>query len=188
MDNIKMCLQINPKYGNAWREIGEILLEDNNIVNASKYFKKALVCHPDDSESKLALGNCEYMLENYKAAISIYEELMSEKSLKAYDQLYYNLANSHYMINNIPQAILYYNQSLTLNTLNSECYYNLGNAYCLQENFKQALDVFLKSVKIDNTNASAYYNLGTKYIPYYIIYLFIYLFINIFIFIADVFK
>ena len=58
------------------------MYEDNNIINAAKYYKKSIELDPKDLEAKVTLANCEYMLENYKSAIKLYEEIIELKNPK----------------------------------------------------------------------------------------------------------
>jgi tetratricopeptide (TPR) repeat protein len=95
--SLKQCLKINSIYGPAWKLIGDILYEENNISNAAKYYKKSIELDPNDTESKVTLANCEYMLENYRSAIKLYEDII--KNDQSQDDIYYNLGNSYYMLN-----------------------------------------------------------------------------------------
>lgn len=74
-EEFKETLRINSRFTGAYKAIGLIYYENNNPLNACKYYQKALECDPFDMESKLGLANCFYLTENFDAAILNYEEI-----------------------------------------------------------------------------------------------------------------
>ena len=68
-------MKAKPDYSLAWKLIGDILYEQNNIVNASKYYRKTIELDSNDIETKITLANCEYMMENYQEAVKLYEDI-----------------------------------------------------------------------------------------------------------------
>lgn len=66
-----------------------------------------------------------YMAGEYNAAITIYEELSTEK--EAFD-VYYNLANAYYKTDNIAKAVLNYERALLLAPADEDIKFNLALA------------------------------------------------------------
>jgi len=65
------------------------------------------------SEQVFDQGNKQYANENYSAAISLYDSILSTGSESS--ELYYNLGNCHYKTNDWANAIWHYEKSLQLN-------------------------------------------------------------------------
>jgi len=65
------------------------------------------------SEQVFELGNKQYVNENYSAAISLYDSILTS-GLES-SELYYNLGNCHYKTNDWANAIWHYEKSLQLN-------------------------------------------------------------------------
>jgi len=64
------------------------------------------------SEQVFDLGNKQYVNENYSAAISLYDSILTS-GLES-SELYYNLGNCHYKTNDWANAIWHYEKSLKL--------------------------------------------------------------------------
>lgn len=64
------------------------------------------------SEQVFGLGNKQYVDENYSAAISLYDSILSSGMESS--ELYYNLGNCHYKTNDWANAIWHYEKSLQL--------------------------------------------------------------------------
>ena len=74
------------------------------------------------SEQVFELGNKQYVNENYSAAISLYDSILT-LGLES-SELYYNLGNCHYKTNDWANAIWHYEKSLQLNN-NEKTKHNL---------------------------------------------------------------
>ena len=74
------------------------------------------------SEQMFELGNKQYVNENYSAAISLYDSILTS-GLES-SELYYNLGNCHYKTNDWANAIWHYEKSLQLNN-NEKTKHNL---------------------------------------------------------------
>ncbi|MGB4655313.1 MAG: tetratricopeptide repeat protein [Bacteroidales bacterium] len=76
---------------------------------------------------KLALeANSAYNLRQYDSAANLYAQIINSGYESA--ELYFNLGNTYYRLNNIPEAILYYEKSLQLNPRNKDAAFNLNIA------------------------------------------------------------
>jgi tetratricopeptide (TPR) repeat protein len=74
------------------------------------------------SEHMFDQGNKQYTDENYSAAISLYDSILTSGSESS--ELYYNLGNCHYKTNDWANAIWHYEKSLQLNN-NEKTKHNL---------------------------------------------------------------
>jgi tetratricopeptide (TPR) repeat protein len=74
------------------------------------------------SEQVFEQGNKQYANEDYSAAISLYDSILTSGSESS--ELYYNLGNCHYKTNDWANAIWHYEKSLQLNN-NEKTKHNL---------------------------------------------------------------
>jgi len=74
------------------------------------------------SEQVFEQGNKQYVNENYSAAISLYDSILTS-GLES-SELYYNLGNCHYKTNDWANAIWHYEKSLQINN-NKKTIHNL---------------------------------------------------------------
>tara|TARA_B100000767_G_scaffold6217_1_gene6007 strand:+ start:985 stop:1266 length:282 start_codon:yes stop_codon:yes gene_type:complete len=64
------------------------------------------------SDSIFLIANAEYDKENYKSAIDKYQEILSD-SLES-TELYFNLGNCYYKLEDYASAIFFYEKSLLI--------------------------------------------------------------------------
>lgn len=69
-------------------------------------------------------ANGAYADKDYNAALELYSEVEQFGFFSS--QLYYNKANTHYRLGDIPKAILYYERALILDPGNEDIAYNLS--------------------------------------------------------------
>lgn len=72
-----------------------------------------------------AAADSAYAKEDYQTAISIYESLLSDN---VSPELYYNLGNAYYRLDDMPHAILNYERALLLSPGDSDIRFNLQMA------------------------------------------------------------
>jgi hypothetical protein len=86
-------------------------------------------------------GNLCYLEKRYDSAAWYYEQLAAAKPRNA--ELYYNLGNSYYRLNKIPQSVLNYERSLAIDPNNMNASDNLAIAQARISNHIQAVgDIF----------------------------------------------
>lgn len=73
-----------------------------------------------------AAADSAYINEQYDTAIAIYEELLSKKGTAA--EVYYNLGNAYFRVDNIAKAIINYERALLIKPNNSDYQANLAIA------------------------------------------------------------
>lgn len=78
------------------------------------------------NETLFEKGNAAYNEGDYETAKNSYEDILEKGETSA--GLYYNLANSHYKLNNIAPSIYYYEKALQLDPNDSDIRNNLAIA------------------------------------------------------------
>jgi len=78
------------------------------------------------NEQLFERANGLYNSEKYSDAIQVYQQLLSTKNHSA--SLYFNLANSHYKLNQISESVYYYEKALQLDPNNEDVLTNLAFA------------------------------------------------------------
>jgi tetratricopeptide (TPR) repeat protein len=78
------------------------------------------------NEQLFEKANGLYNSEKYSDAIQVYQQLLSTKNHSV--SLYFNLANSHYKLNQIAESVYYYEKALQLEPDNEDVLANLAFA------------------------------------------------------------
>ena len=78
------------------------------------------------SDSLFVKANNFYQKEAYKEAVDTYKKIESQSTVST--DLYYNIANAYYKLNEVAPAIYYYEKALQLDPNNQDARYNLAFA------------------------------------------------------------
>ncbi len=111
-----------------------------------------------------------YAQKKYSETIEIYENLINNDMLSA--DIYYNLGNSYYKINQIPEAILNYEKALKLQPDHEDAIFNLKIANTKTiDKIEEAPILFIENtwnqlVTSRTTNSWAYFTVGTLLISF----------------------
>jgi len=84
------AIQINPKFSDAYINLGNGYFGSGNLINSEKCFKEALTLDSTSSFPYYSLGVIEEAKKNLKAAIWYYEKSVSLDS--TFEDGYFNLA------------------------------------------------------------------------------------------------
>lgn len=76
-----------------------------------------------DFQAAFLQGNKAYAQEEYQKAADIYEQILAKDQVSF--ELYYNLGNAYFRLNEIPKSILNYERALQIRPHHSEAQYNL---------------------------------------------------------------
>ena len=137
------------------------LHQGGNLVEAEKYYKKALAQNPNHFNSLNYLGILSAQIGNLLESENFFRKaiLVDEQNPDAYS----NLGNILYKRRCIQEAISCYNKAIELKPDFYEAYSNLGNAQqeeADRKNLDFAIKNFEKAISINQNYAPAYNNLG----------------------------
>ncbi len=111
-------------------------------------FLLCLICfsslsYASEYEIVITKGNTAYSSGQYKEAINLYTSLIS-KGLES-PELYYNLGNSYFKLNDIPHAVLWYERAKRLAPGNEDINFNLNVANSkITDKIEPLPDFFMK--------------------------------------------
>ncbi|MCM8772713.1 MAG: tetratricopeptide repeat protein [Candidatus Omnitrophica bacterium] len=128
---LKLCIQKNPAYREAYNLLGRIFYEEKNYIESIKYFKISISINPDDDIPYLFLGFCYFNLGD-----KLKSEFYLKKAYKLNPNKIENILNLAIFYKNIglfKESIKYYEEAIKkgrtdLDTLNdlALCYALLG--------------------------------------------------------------
>jgi len=111
----------------------------NRLAEAEKEYKKALVIKPDLIEARSNLANLYLKLKNYDQAKNQYELLLKDKVGSKAAEIENNLGNVYEAVGEIDNAVIKYNQALTLDAGLKFTHFNLARIYFARKNLDQAV-------------------------------------------------
>ncbi|MCG9879847.1 MAG: tetratricopeptide repeat protein [Bacteroidia bacterium] len=75
-DNYSKAAKINPNLAEAWFGIGITFQKEGQYKDSLVFFKRALLLEPENAEFLLVMAECEYQLNNFLEAESLYKRLL----------------------------------------------------------------------------------------------------------------
>ena len=136
-------------------------LQNNNINEASKLYKKILEIYPKNFDSNFYLGTIFAQNNKLKEATELLEKAV-EANPKVAD-VHNNLGLIYIRLGEKNKALKSLNTAIKLNPKYSEAFCNLGIAHNQLEEFEKAKINYLKALEIEPNNIMAYFNLGNLY-------------------------
>lgn len=130
-------------------ELAKAYLNNNDIINAERYFIKAIELKPDYYEAKFGLA--KVYLKNKKDNLAL--DLLNELAVKVYDQeIFYELGRYYYNHGEIDKAIDRFKLVLSISPKHSNSLYSLGIAYDAKGDIKEALKYYNQVLELNQGN------------------------------------
>jgi tetratricopeptide (TPR) repeat protein len=143
------ALALEPTNPALASELAKAYVNNNDLVNAKKYFYKALELKSDYYEAKFALAKAYLKEKKDSEALVLLEELAHQ----IYDtEVYYELGRFYYNHGQIDKAINEFKRVLGRMSGHANSLYSLGLAYEAQGDIKEALKYFAKVLELNPRN------------------------------------
>ena len=120
LDAYDFILTKNPNLADALHGKGKIFLKQDNPSAAQTYFEAALKLKPHFEEAIIGLGEAFFVEKNYTQSVAAFKTIhpTSEHRFVALK----GMAKAYTKLNNLDQAIIYYNHALELNKEDEDLY------------------------------------------------------------------
>ncbi len=153
----------NPYYQNS---LAYAYVQLEQYDSAIELYKKALETNPNDEWSSVvaqALAAIYHQIKgNSEAAISMLQNSLLLTKNKA--QIHEAIADIYYDIENLDNAIEYYNLALNDDSDNPKIYSRLAMAYWEKDCIEKAIIFYSKAIELDPSYDIAYNNLGVVFL------------------------
>jgi tetratricopeptide (TPR) repeat protein len=168
------AIDLNPKYTDAWYNLGQLYNEVGLLNEALRCFKQTIELDPEFKDAYLSLANILRDTENAEKAISAYKENI--RLLKDNPDIYVNVVLEYKKaIKDFPQQASLYkaaqeeaiNNFITLineqNPPRANLFFNLGCLYQEMGDSERAISAYSKTLEINPSHENALNNLGNTY-------------------------
>lgn len=137
ISNFQTATELNPKYYDAYVQIG-LLLRERNDKNAQKYLDNAIRVSEKPEDALYAKAN-----------------LLKDEGVKLYDA-----GKSAQAVTKLQQAIESFKEVIEINHRNVEAYMGIGFSYYQMDSVQDAYTYYDKALKVAPTYAGAYFSKG----------------------------
>lgn len=137
--------------------LSQIYFSESKLEEAKKFSYKVLKNFPDELLPHYILAGINFEEGKYEEAIGNLknvEKFAAEEKKRIYaggvdiSDVYLDMGNSYYRLNDYANAESYYKKASDLNKNNHEIFFNLGNAFLLQRKLEKAENSYLDCLKI----------------------------------------
>lgn len=104
---------------------GNVLFYEQKYDEALNKYRDALVDNPESPAIRFNIGDAQYEKKKYEEALAEFEKSLSTDDILFQSQSYYNMGNTFFRMNKLPESILAYTQALKLNPDDMDAKYNL---------------------------------------------------------------
>ena len=154
-DSVKLHKQVienHPYSLRAWHNLGLAYFGLELYEKSIEALSYALAINDEYLPSIRETGDAYFEMEDYEQALEYFLKATSLSS-QPNEELYYNLAYTHFNLNNNKKAIFYMDKALKVDPNYDDVYFLKGELYKKEGHFKKALIEYDKAIKIDEDNA-----------------------------------
>ncbi|MFA5340014.1 MAG: tetratricopeptide repeat protein [Candidatus Omnitrophota bacterium] len=161
----KEAIRLDPKYYEAYCNLGTAYYIVSKYVEAIKVLKKAIELEPKKSIAYINLGAAYEASGKYAEAIKALEEA---RKLDPDSPYLHTMGLAYAGLENYTEAIKLYKEALAgykrlPGFFSLLIHYDLGLAYNQVGKYSEAIESFKKAIKYSPKYAKAYYNMGLAY-------------------------
>jgi predicted TPR repeat methyltransferase/thioredoxin-like negative regulator of GroEL len=155
---IALAKKINPT--NELTQLYEALYYFHTKRNESamEHLLKIVNKNPNQIQALMLLAQIHFQKKQYQESIDTYKKVIKVNG--TIDDAYYNCALCYCYLNQIDNAIVYLEKTLSLKKDHVGALSQLGQIQAAKENYLQAADLFSQRLIADNTHAETWHSLG----------------------------
>lgn len=163
----KRIIEINQKDDDLKVEFKRLILKAkelynrNQITEAEKIYKKAILLMPDQPWGYITLAGFYEVQKRHNDAINAYNKALNLLPEKA--EIMYNLAINYYKTGEFTQATDYLHRVISTAPDFTLAYYNLGTIYYKMKDYEKAIDYLERSIRLNPVLTDAHFNAGLAY-------------------------
>jgi len=151
-------LRYNPQAWLAYNNLGDALLDRDQVPEAIEKYKQAIKLRPDYAEAHNNLGNAYARLGQTSEAVAQFEIALGIRP--DYPEAHYDLGNVLMATGRLPEAMDHYREAVRLKPGAAETHNNLAVALLRTGRISEAMEQSQEALRIKPGYAAAYANLA----------------------------
>lgn len=154
------AIRLKPVYGDAWFNLGNLLMKQRHLVEAEASFEHAAHINPQDGGYWNNLGNARLLQKKYIEAEIAYRRALENRESSAWN----NLGNALRGQERAEDAIQAFRQAVTTNPAHAEAWLNLGNSLLDTEQNQAAAEAYQRAIALAPEKTGAHCGLGEAWL------------------------
>ena len=154
----RTALSINPKFVDAYCNLGALLDSTGELEQAIRSYRQALLINPNHAVAHNNLASALSNSGQHEAALVSYRKAITLD--KSYADTCANLGRSLQALGRLEEAAGAYDSALQLTPNNVQWHFNLANIHQNLGRHKEAITGYKNTLTLNPNHAEAYYNLA----------------------------
>lgn len=138
--------------------LGNFMLQQNELAEAEKAYRRAVEINPDDEDAHFNLGIALARQQKFEEAIKEYYETLA--IFPDYLEAKQNIANSLIKLERTDEAIKVLEEAIQVNPDYVPALNNLGRLQAVKRNWPRAIELLERAAGIDSMDFEVQFNLG----------------------------
>lgn len=150
--------------------IAKAYIQKKEYTTALEFLKGIVRVNSRDSELKKTLADVHCLMENFDAAIDLYEEVVEDAHPKevedlmfAMSDIYFKQGNKLMEEDNSTEALEKYSKAIEYNPTNSEFYFALAEMNEKIKNYSEAIKYYKSAIELEPKFSNYYLKLANAY-------------------------
>ncbi len=161
VSHLKMATSMDPRYLDAWAELGRTYLKIKNFQGSIDAYQRALELSPENTAFFGALGRAYLQIENLEKAEEYYQKLIAKDSL-SYDG-HVSLGFVYLKKNETDRSIYHYEMAVKAQPNDAQSLGTLATLYEKQGNDEKRIASLKRAVEVAPDNYRFKVQLGSAY-------------------------
>lgn len=161
VSHLKMATSMEPRFLDAWAELGRTYLKIKNYQGSIDAYQRALELSPDNTAFYAALGRAYLQIENLDKAEEYYQRLIAKDSL-SYDG-HVSLGFVYLKKNDTDRSIYHYEQAVKAQPNDAQSLGTLATLYEKKGNDEKRIECLKRAVEVAPDNYRFKVQLGSAY-------------------------
>ncbi len=140
---------------------GNALFDEGKFLEARQFFEGLLEKYPDVFIIYTSLGNCEFSMENYEAALEMFMRVYRE--MPESEDIINRIAGTYNNWGRMEEALEWYRKIPLDGIKDIVTAYNTGILFYNNGKAEESLPYFRKAIDIDSEFGDGFYQLGLAY-------------------------
>ncbi len=158
---LKKALKINNKDYSAWRYLGDIYFQTNELKRALNCYQKVIRLNGESPEILNNIANIYNINKKYLEAIKYCEKAIEQK--ENFLEAWFTLGSVYHNMKSYNEGERCFTKVIKINEKDHDAWNRIGIIYYEKSEFKKAIEHFKMAINLKNDCAEYWKNLGEAY-------------------------
>ncbi len=156
------CIIIDAERSEAYRNLGYVDLQTDNVESAIKNYEEVIRINPKDTQTMADIGRLYMRIEKHEKTIEMMDKILAIDPLNVDATAQKAMAYDY--LGESEKAFAAYEEALAKRPDDTDLLFNLGRLYFLKEEYEKAVEYFKKVIEKSPDDFESNLNTGNAYL------------------------